>query len=418
VQSLAVKLKKRQKEVQKIQEQAEKFDELSSSLESAEERLVDVVADNQALNHRVRSLQATIDIQDVEENHRWNQRDEAGSAEPDNNNTADTADANTKGNAEEYRQLKQQRDTAHIRAGEMSISLAQYRAESDDFRDQLDAIANMLQTIQLVENGSSSRSSSDHVAPISITLKSAAVTPASVTPEQVPPARTLQGSLQDLGSAFNSGRNLTKEWVSSTPTPWNSSRNLTKESATDGSAACSSVSTSEAAAEAAPVTPPTSNMHMPPARSLQDSLQSSLLDLGSGLGSGLGSAFNSGRTLTKEWVSSRTVAKEAATDDSSSCPPSGSAVSTSEAASSAAFSVTPTSDMLPEPVLPPARSLQDSLQSSLSDLGSGLGSGLGSVFNSGRTLTTDWVSSRSLFSRGEGDANSSSRSLFRGELAS
>jgi septal ring factor EnvC (AmiA/AmiB activator) len=72
VQALASKLKKRDREVQQLQEKADKFNEVTLELESAEERLVDTVAENQALSRRVKNLEATINLQDVEEGDRWN----------------------------------------------------------------------------------------------------------------------------------------------------------------------------------------------------------------------------------------------------------------------------------------------------------------------------------------------------------
>jgi septal ring factor EnvC (AmiA/AmiB activator) len=72
VQALAKKLKKRDRELQQLQEKADKFNEVTLELEAAEERLVDTVAENQTLTRRVKNLEATINMQGVEEGHRWN----------------------------------------------------------------------------------------------------------------------------------------------------------------------------------------------------------------------------------------------------------------------------------------------------------------------------------------------------------
>jgi hypothetical protein len=207
VQSLAVKLKKREKEVQKLKEKSDKFDELSLSLESTEERLVNAVADNQALNRRVRCLQSTINMQDVEENHRWNRRDEARSAEPDKTNTAATTTASTKRATEECKKVEQERDMALLRAGEMAITLARSRAETDELRDQLEAITNMMQAQKSAADGSSACASSASVVSTSKSAPAAPASPTSVMPDLFP-VRSLQGSLQDLSNLWSSSSSL------------------------------------------------------------------------------------------------------------------------------------------------------------------------------------------------------------------
>jgi hypothetical protein len=259
VEALALKLKKRDRQVQKLQEKADKFSQVSLELESAKERIVDMeaekqalsalfrasgnadmslevslklesaearmvgmAAENKSLSRRVRGLQSTIQMQDVEEHNRWNK-------------SVDTTDAtNTATNklrlldSEEFRQVRLQCDTALLKAGEMSICLAESRSETDELRDQLAAVTNMLeiQTCAAADAGNASCSSFDSsLLPPS---------PASVVVPEVPARPSLRGNLKDLSTLWDSGRSRTKEWAVSSRSltkEWVSSHSLYKEQA-------------------------------------------------------------------------------------------------------------------------------------------------------------------------------------------
>jgi hypothetical protein len=202
LQSLALTLKKRDKQILKLQEKLVNFNEMSLSLESTEERLVNAVTENQALNRRVRCLQST------------------KSAEP--TNTATTA--NTKQKTEEYLQLELQHAMAQLRVGEMSDSLAQSRAESDELRDQLDAITVMWQEPKSVADRSDSAvvlstpTSTRTSAPTRRRSQSAPTSPRTTSaagsrPDMLFQVKSLQNSLTDLGNVWSSST-LSKEWVS------------------------------------------------------------------------------------------------------------------------------------------------------------------------------------------------------------
>jgi predicted RNase H-like nuclease (RuvC/YqgF family) len=136
VQALAEKLKKRDRKVHRMQEKA---DDLTLQLESAQERLVDAAAENQNLTRRVKNLQSTINMQDVEEINRWNKLTDPNTATP----TATTTPTRHIDEAE-FRKVRLQRDSATIKAGEMSVALAESRAETDELRDQLAALSTLM----------------------------------------------------------------------------------------------------------------------------------------------------------------------------------------------------------------------------------------------------------------------------------
>jgi hypothetical protein len=216
VQALAAKLKKREKQVLKLQERSTKMDELALSLENAEERLVDAAAENQALNRKVRCLQSTINLQDVEENNRWNQREASKLESADTAASAAATAANTKRTtSEEFHQVVLARDMALLRAGEMAIDLAESRAETDELRDELEAITLVMQVQKSASTGDGSSSSS--TADILSTLP-----PASPTSVAMPefPVRSLQDSMSDLTNLWESGKNLmTRSRTPSTKEP-------------------------------------------------------------------------------------------------------------------------------------------------------------------------------------------------------
>jgi chromosome segregation ATPase len=132
VQALALKLKKRDREVQTLQEKADKFTEVSLQLEHAEDRLVNVSAENTSLSRRCRSLQTTLSMQDkavdATVNNRWDAKEEG------------PATVKTIAEEDELHQLRLERDTAMVQAGELSMALAESRAESDELGDQLAAV--------------------------------------------------------------------------------------------------------------------------------------------------------------------------------------------------------------------------------------------------------------------------------------
>jgi hypothetical protein len=214
VQALAEKLKKREKQVLKLKERSNKLDEVSLLLERAEERIVDAAAENQALNRKVRCLQSTINLQDVEENTRWNQRDDQAKTTADTAAASAATAANTKRtNTEEFHQIVLARDMALLRAGEMSIDLAESRAETDELRDELAAITNVLRAQK------SAAAAGDEV-PSSSAAHSvvSTATPASPTSVAMPefPIRSLQDSMKDLTNlAWDSG----SKWVSKSRSP-------------------------------------------------------------------------------------------------------------------------------------------------------------------------------------------------------
>jgi hypothetical protein len=201
LQSLALTLKKRDEQILQLQEKLENFNEMSLSLESTEKRLVNAVTENQALNRRVRCLQST------------------KAAEP--TNTATTA--NTKQKTGEYLQLELQHAMAQLRVGEMSDSLAKSRAESDELRDQLDAITTMWQepksvtdrpaSVVVLSTPTSTRRSAptrSQSAPASPRTTSAA----GSMPDMLFPVKSLQNSLTAFGNVWSSSKTMSKEWVS------------------------------------------------------------------------------------------------------------------------------------------------------------------------------------------------------------
>jgi uncharacterized coiled-coil protein SlyX len=133
VQALAQKLKKRDRQVRQLQEKADRVNEVTLELESAEERLVDAAAENQTLSRRVRNLEGTMSSQEVKESDRLNDL----AKEP-------TTPTKRTDNAE-FRSVRLQRDSAMHKAGEMSVALAESRAESDELRDQMASITALLQ---------------------------------------------------------------------------------------------------------------------------------------------------------------------------------------------------------------------------------------------------------------------------------
>jgi hypothetical protein len=147
-------------------------------------------------------------MQDVEENSRWNQRDAQANTTA-NIAGASATTANTKRtNTEEFHQIVLARDMALLRAGEMSIDLAESRAETDELRDELAAITKVLQ-VQKSAAGDASSSTDDSIV--------STLSPASPTSVARPefPVRSLQDSMKDLTNLWDSG----KTWVSKSRSP-------------------------------------------------------------------------------------------------------------------------------------------------------------------------------------------------------
>jgi hypothetical protein len=142
VEALAQKLKKRDNQIQKLQEKADMFNEVSLKLESSEERMFDMEAQNQSLSALFRASQG----------------------------------------------------------------------ETDELRDQLVAVTNML-AIQKCASADASCSSFDISS-----------LPPSTVLSEVPARPSLQGNLKELSNLWDSGRSLTMEWAVS-------SRSLYKEKA-------------------------------------------------------------------------------------------------------------------------------------------------------------------------------------------
>jgi chromosome segregation ATPase len=132
VQALAQKLKKRDQQVRQLQEKADKLNEVALELESAEERLVDAAAENQTLSRRVRTMEGTMNSQDVAENDRLK------------NATKESTSTTRHIDKAEFKKVRNQRDSAMQKAGEMSVALAESRAESDELRDQMASITALL----------------------------------------------------------------------------------------------------------------------------------------------------------------------------------------------------------------------------------------------------------------------------------
>lgn len=130
VQSLAQKLKKRDKQMQELQEKADKYTEVLLQLDNAEERLVTAAGEKSSLRRQVRSMQSEA----MQELAVGSDEDEKKTTLPPNSVDMD-----------EFRKVRLQRDTAMIKAGELSMYLAESRAETDELRDSLTAVTELLQ---------------------------------------------------------------------------------------------------------------------------------------------------------------------------------------------------------------------------------------------------------------------------------
>jgi DNA repair exonuclease SbcCD ATPase subunit len=138
VQDLGQKLKKRDKQEQQLQEKAEKFNEVTLQLESAEERLVDAAAENLTLSRRIINMESAIDLES-----------KGGPTTTSRNSVFDiTSCVNSSEkriDEAEFYQVKLERDSALVLASDMEMAVAESRSESDELRDQLVAITALLQ---------------------------------------------------------------------------------------------------------------------------------------------------------------------------------------------------------------------------------------------------------------------------------
>jgi hypothetical protein len=134
VQALAHKLKRRDKEVHKLQETANQHAEVSLKLENTEERLVEATMDNKSLAIVVQGLKKSLELK---------QGMEGGNAKKV---TVPVPVSPTKKmiDPEEHRKVRMERNSAMTKAGEMAMTLAECRAETDDLRDQLAAVTELL----------------------------------------------------------------------------------------------------------------------------------------------------------------------------------------------------------------------------------------------------------------------------------
>jgi hypothetical protein len=134
VQALANKLKRRDKEVQKLQEAATRHAEVSQMLESTEERLLDATLENNTMAIVVKDLKTTLERQDMQDSF------EAKSTQSVSSNSDKKMI-----DPEEHRKVRSERDSAMTKAGAMAVTLAECRADTDDLKDQLAAAKEQLE---------------------------------------------------------------------------------------------------------------------------------------------------------------------------------------------------------------------------------------------------------------------------------
>jgi hypothetical protein len=140
IEALALKLKKRDKQVRKLQENAHMLTEVSLKLESAEERLVEAVMDNKSMSICMKDLKSSLEVQEEEKANATIQP----AAPPATIPTTPTSGKKVI-DPEEFRKVRLERDSAMAKAGEMSVTLAECRADTDELRDQLAAVTKLLQ---------------------------------------------------------------------------------------------------------------------------------------------------------------------------------------------------------------------------------------------------------------------------------
>jgi DNA repair exonuclease SbcCD ATPase subunit len=131
VQALANKLKRRDKEVQKLNEAAQRHAEVSQLLENTEERLLDAKMENQSMAVVVKDLKSSLEKQGMQDNE--------GTPSVSSNSEKKMIDP------EEHRKVRSERDSAMTKAGAMAMTLAECRAETDELKDQLAAVKEQLE---------------------------------------------------------------------------------------------------------------------------------------------------------------------------------------------------------------------------------------------------------------------------------
>lgn len=120
-----------------LQEKVDKVIEVTLRLESAEERLVDAMAENQTISRRIKKLQSTIELESVG-GPTTIRKDvvEFPDCTHSNEHIIDEA---------EFHEVKFQRDSALLKASVMAIAVAESQSESDELRDQVAAITALLE---------------------------------------------------------------------------------------------------------------------------------------------------------------------------------------------------------------------------------------------------------------------------------
>ena len=141
VQTLAQKLKKRDVQVQELSATSVKYAEVCLQLEHAEERLVTLSAEKSSLQRQVHSLQTQNQKQTFQDAVVGDTIKE-GMSLTTSPITTPVPPATV--DMEEFRSIRSQRDTAMFKAGELSIALAESRAEQDELRDHLTAVTDSL----------------------------------------------------------------------------------------------------------------------------------------------------------------------------------------------------------------------------------------------------------------------------------
>jgi hypothetical protein len=140
VQGLALKLKKSDRKVQQVLEEADKLHEVTLRLESTNKSIADAAAKNQTLSRRVKNLQSTIDME-------GGLASNLESAEDTTTSRAVAVDDISKRlkREEEFRQLEIQCTYAAFKEKEKEGVLAESKAETEELRCQLAALTSLLQ---------------------------------------------------------------------------------------------------------------------------------------------------------------------------------------------------------------------------------------------------------------------------------
>lgn len=153
VKTLSRKLKKADDRIKRYQDKQHHYQDLTVQLTKAEEQLEYATEENNEFSTRVRALeqallmqeteldQAVVTIRDHEDARR--KRELLQAEQATNPFAADDAEDRIKTEEElarvmgELQKLNMERDTAVNKATQLSIQLAEIRAEADEFRDQL-----------------------------------------------------------------------------------------------------------------------------------------------------------------------------------------------------------------------------------------------------------------------------------------